>query len=88
MSGGPPTRAGGKPVLLVVEDDRSLREGLAMNLRMEGYEVLTAADGEEGMRLAFDARPDLIVLDIMMPGWSPGWTFSRSSASAATRCRC
>ena len=59
-----------KDVILVVEDDRALRDGLAMNLRLHGYEVLTAADGEEGMRMAFDARPGLIVLDIMMPGWT------------------
>lgn len=56
--------------ILVVEDDRSLREGLAMNLGLHGYDVLTASDGEEGMCMAFDARPDLIVLDIMMPGWT------------------
>jgi DNA-binding response OmpR family regulator len=37
---------------------------------LEGYAVVTASDGEEGMRLAFDARPDLIVLDIMMPCWT------------------
>lgn len=54
--------------ILIVEDDRSLREGLALNLRLEGYDILTASDGEEGMRLAFESRPDLIVLDIMMPG--------------------
>jgi len=56
--------------ILVVEDDRSLREGLALNLRLQGYGVLTAANGEQGMQMAFDRRPDLIVLDIMMPGWS------------------
>jgi len=56
-----------KDVILVIEDDRALRDGLAMNLRIQGYEVLTAEDGESGMRLAFEARPDLIVLDIMMP---------------------
>lgn len=57
-------------LILVVEDDRSLREGLAMNLRMAGYEAVTAADGESGMQMAFDMRPDLVVLDIMLPGWS------------------
>ncbi len=56
--------------ILVVEDNRSLREGLAMNLRMHGYQTQVAADGDEGLRLAFDARPDLIILDIMLPGWS------------------
>ena len=68
MKETPGTKAA--PVILVVEDNHALREGLAMNLRLEGYEVVTASDGEEGMRLAFDARPDLIVLDIMLPSWS------------------
>ena len=59
-----------KDLILVIEDDRSLREGLAMNLQLNGYETAVAADGEAGMRMAFDMRPDLIVLDIMMPCWS------------------
>ena len=59
-----------KEAVLIVEDDRSLRQGLAMNLRAHGYEVATAADGEEGMRLAFDAKPDLVIMDIMLPHWS------------------
>ena len=56
--------------ILVIEDDRALREGLALNFELHGYQVETAADGEEGMRKAFDIRPDLIILDIMLPGWS------------------
>jgi two-component system alkaline phosphatase synthesis response regulator PhoP len=59
-----------KEEILVVEDDKALREGLALNLGLRGYKVLTAADGEEGMRMAFDNRPDLIILDIMMPCWT------------------
>ncbi|MDD5306587.1 MAG: response regulator transcription factor [Deltaproteobacteria bacterium] len=59
-----------RATILVVEDDKSLREGLALNFQLQGYRVLTAADGDEGMRKAFDARPDLIVLDVMLPGWS------------------
>jgi len=70
MSPNPANLDHPKDVILVVEDDRSLREGLAMNLRLRGYEVRVAADGGEGMQAAFDARPDLIVLDIMMPGWT------------------
>ncbi len=54
--------------ILVVEDDRSLREGLAMNFRLRGYRVLTAADGDDGLRAAFDEKPDLVVLDLMLPG--------------------
>lgn len=56
--------------ILIVEDDTALREGLAMNLRLRGYTVLTASDGDEGMRKAFDAGPDLLILDIRLPGFS------------------
>jgi DNA-binding response OmpR family regulator len=56
--------------ILVIEDDRALREGLVLNFELHGYKVDAAADGEEGMQKAFDIRPDLIVLDIMLPGWS------------------
>lgn len=59
-----------KETILVVEDDRALRHGLAMNLELHGYHVITASDGETGMQQAFDARPQLIILDIMLPGWS------------------
>ncbi len=59
-----------KDTILVIEDDRALRHGLAMNLELHGYQVITASDGETGMQLAFDARPQLIVLDIMLPGWT------------------
>ena len=56
--------------ILVIEDDRALREGLVLNFGLLGYQVDAAADGEEGMKKAFDLGPDLIVLDIMLPGWS------------------
>lgn len=56
--------------ILVIEDDRALRDGLSLNLRLQGYRVRAAADGEEGMRMAFDTRPDLVILDIMLPSWS------------------
>ncbi len=65
---GPGERPGPGETILVVEDDRSLREGLAMNFRLRGYRVLTAADGDEGLRAAFDEKPDLVVLDLMLPG--------------------
>ncbi|MCJ7611988.1 MAG: response regulator transcription factor [Candidatus Aminicenantes bacterium] len=60
----------GTETVLVVEDDRALRRGLAMNFELRGYRVLTAADGDEGITMAFDSGPDLIVLDIMLPGFS------------------
>ena len=54
--------------VLLIEDDPSIVAGLELNLSLEGYEVITAADGESGFRLALDKAPDLIVLDIMLPG--------------------
>jgi len=59
-----------KETVLVIEDDRALRRGLAMNFELRGFRVLTAADGDEGIKLAFGSNPDLIVLDIMLPGFS------------------
>ncbi len=57
-----------KPRILVIEDEQSLRETLAYNLKREGYDVQTAADGLEGLALARSEEPDLIVLDLMLPG--------------------
>jgi two-component system alkaline phosphatase synthesis response regulator PhoP len=59
-----------RETILVIEDDHALRQGLALNFELQGYQVDTAADGEEGMRKVFDLDPDLIVLDIMLPVWS------------------
>jgi DNA-binding response OmpR family regulator len=56
--------------ILVVDDEQTLRDMLEYNLRREGYNVLTASDGAEALRLAFDERPDLLILDIMLPGMS------------------
>src|SRR5215467_14569299 len=54
--------------ILIVEDEPDLRRGLEMNLRAEGYSVLSAATGDIGVRQALDQRPDLILLDVMLPG--------------------
>ena len=56
-----------KPKILIVEDERHLADTLAMNLRREGFEVLTAYDGQDGLRQAQLRLPDLIVLDLMLP---------------------
>ncbi|MBN1265370.1 MAG: response regulator transcription factor [Anaerolineales bacterium] len=53
--------------IVIVEDDPTVCDMLALNLRAEGYEVLTAEDGETGLALAREADPDLVVLDIMLP---------------------
>ncbi len=53
--------------ILAIEDDPAILRGLADNLRFESYEVITAADGESGYALAREKRPDLIILDLMLP---------------------
>lgn len=53
--------------ILVVEDDDTVRETLALNLEAEGYRVHTAQDGEAGLAAARELLPDLIVLDVMLP---------------------
>jgi DNA-binding response OmpR family regulator len=51
----------------MVEDDASIALGLRMNLESEGFSVVSAEDGERGLVVARDARPDLIILDLMLP---------------------
>src|SRR6185436_8708416 len=53
--------------ILIIEDERPMRAALADALEGEGYRVLTAADGEEGLSRALSEAPDLILLDLMMP---------------------
>lgn len=53
--------------ILVVEDEASMRKALVDKLRLEGFEVLSANDGKEGLDKAFKETPDLILLDILMP---------------------
>jgi DNA-binding response OmpR family regulator len=54
--------------ILVIEDNHDLAFGLRNNLEIEGYDVDVAADGPAGLARAREARPDLIVLDLMLPG--------------------
>ena len=56
--------------VLVVEDDSAIRRGLADALRFAGYEVLQAANGQEGMSQAMRATYDLLLLDLILPGQS------------------
>src|SRR5437763_10128656 len=53
--------------VLIVEDSRFLRVSNERALQHAGYNVITAADGEEGLRLALERKPDLVVLDLMLP---------------------
>lgn len=53
--------------VLIVDDEKNIVDIIAFNLKKEGYQVITAADGEEGVEKTFSENPDLILLDIMMP---------------------
>ncbi len=53
--------------VLVIEDDAAILRGLADNLSFESYEVLTASDGESGLRLLREQKPDVVILDLMLP---------------------
>jgi two-component system phosphate regulon response regulator PhoB len=56
--------------VLIIEDERDLVDGLCYNLQREGYETLVAHDGQEGLRKAQTLLPDLVLLDLMLPGMS------------------
>jgi len=68
-------------VILVVEDDPAILRGLADNLRFESYEVLTAEDGESGYKLLMEKKPDLLILDLMLPRMS-GYEVCRKARAA------
>jgi DNA-binding response OmpR family regulator len=59
-----------KKKLLIVEDEESIRFLLRQNMEFEGYDVVEAEDGEEGLRQAQSCDPDLILLDLMLPKMS------------------
>lgn len=58
---------GAKETILLVEDDRFLRRAAEMGLRQHGFAVVTAVDGEEGLRRARTTLPDIVLLDLLMP---------------------
>ena len=71
----PSARPAARLQVLVVDDDAEVRRTLALALRDEGYEVLTAGDGQVALGVIAGRRPDLILLDVMMPRMN-GWQFA------------
>ncbi|MGI8785828.1 MAG: response regulator transcription factor [Acidobacteriota bacterium] len=65
-----------KKKILVVEDEPDIQNLLAFHLRMAGFDVIGSPDGEQALAVASQDRPDLIILDIMLPGLS-GWEVCR-----------
>lgn len=70
MSSGSPAPGAQRPEarLLVVDDEPNIRELLSASLRYAGFEVATAPDGQQALSIADQFQPDLLVLDVMMPG--------------------
>ena len=56
--------------ILIVDDEHLIRWSLEQNLKKQGYEIITAGDGEEAMRLVREQQPDLVLQDIQLPGIS------------------
>lgn len=70
--------------IVVIEDEPTIAASLAARLRMEGFAVAVAHDGIYGIDLASRVRPDLVVLDLMLPGMD-GW---RSAVASSRFAQC
>ena len=66
--------------ILIIEDDKFVRELIAQKLTEEGYEALTTIDGEEGMVQIKEKKPDLVLLDLILPGIDGFEVLSRMKA--------
>jgi len=71
--------------ILVVDDEERVREMLGFRLRLFGYEVLEATNGQEALEIAAREKPDLVLLDIMMPGMDGFQVCSRLKRNEETR---
>ena len=72
------------PRILIVDDDLAILRLLEVNFRMDGFEVDTAGHGEEALAAASDATPDVVILDLMMPGMDGHEIFDRLRAQPET----
>jgi two-component system OmpR family response regulator len=70
--------------ILVVDDEQSITDFIALGLRHEGFDVRTAADGHAGLRVVDDFKPHLVVLDLMMPRIN-GWDLCRALSGERSR---
>jgi DNA-binding response OmpR family regulator len=78
----------GNKKILLVDDEQDLVETMEMSLEAKGFEILKAYDGEEGLKLAIEANPDLIILDLMMPkmnGYQVCWEIKNNEKTKHLR---
>ena len=73
-----------KGTILLIDDEAGIRKVVSLRLAKEGYEVLTAENGEEGLRIAEERVPDLVLLDIMLPKMKGREVCARLKANART----
>ncbi|HET9897685.1 MAG TPA: response regulator [Streptosporangiaceae bacterium] len=74
--------------MLVVDDDEVIRQLIAVNLKLEGFEVFTAVDGQDCLDQVVDLQPDVITLDVMMPrldGWVTATQLRRNPATSSIK---
>jgi DNA-binding response OmpR family regulator len=74
-----------KKKILVVDDETGLVEIIRMRLKQEGYDVVTAGDGEEGLKKARNDKPDLILLDVSMPKMTGEEVLAKLKADNSTK---
>jgi two-component system alkaline phosphatase synthesis response regulator PhoP len=74
-----------RPVVLIAEDDEDILAMVVFDLEDEGYEVLTARDGDAAVALALERRPDLVLLDVAMPGLD-GYEVTRRLRAEESTC--
>jgi len=72
-------------LVMVIEDEKEIRDLVRYNLERSGYHVATAGDGEQGLQRLFESRPDALVLDLMLPGRSGMEVLREVRAEPATR---
>ena len=73
---------------MVVDDDEVIRQLIAVNLTLEGFDVVTAVDGQDCLNKVAEARPDVITLDVMMPrldGWVTATQLRRNPETAGIK---
>ena len=70
-------------LVLVVDDERDIRALISMRLEQAGYKVDTAVDGKQGLQMTTDLEPDLVVLDVHMPGETDGYELTRQIRAQA-----
>ena len=73
-----------KKLILIVEDDRDIAEILATDLTAQGYDILLAFDGNQGIMFAMQRVPDLVILDCMMPAGGGFFVYERLRSSTKT----